>query len=65
MATQTIAKTTPGESRSNDAAVSYEQDYHAWLAAQARVLRERRVGEIDASNLAEELEESGAASKRR
>jgi len=64
MATQTIATTTPGESRSNDAAVSYEQDYHAWLAAEARALRERRVNEIDTFNLAEELEDMARSVKK-
>lgn len=34
----------------------YERDSLAWLEQQARALRERRLGDLDPDNLAEELE---------
>jgi hypothetical protein len=43
---------------------AYERDYHAWLAAQARAIREGRLETIDASNLAEELEDMARSAKK-
>lgn len=37
----------------------YQADYHAWLIAQADLLRQGRVGDIDPDLLAEELEAMG------
>ena len=42
----------------------YERDPLAWLEAQARALRERRLGDLDLDNLAEELEGMARADLR-
>lgn len=39
---------------------AHADDFHGWALAQARLLRERRLAEIDLANLAEELETLGA-----
>jgi hypothetical protein len=42
----------------------YERDYYAWILDQVRALRERRTGEIDWENVAEEIEDLGKSEKR-
>jgi hypothetical protein len=42
----------------------YETDYSRWLFENARLLREGRWSEIDAANIAEELEDMGRSEKR-
>ena len=42
----------------------YEADYHRWTIDQARALRERRVGDIDWENVAEEIESLGRSDRR-
>lgn len=37
----------------------YESDYYTWALEQAALLRERRFGELDLENLAEEVEDLG------
>lgn len=44
--------------------ITYEDDFHAWTKQQATLLRERRLAEIDWSNLAEEIESMGRSEKR-
>jgi hypothetical protein len=43
---------------------AYEQDFAAWLQAQADLLRERRFDELDIPNLAEEVESVGRSEFR-
>lgn len=43
---------------------AYEQDLFAWAMHTARLVRERRFGEIDAPHLAEELESMGKSEQR-
>ena len=45
-------------------AVSYEGDFYAWANGQAVLLRAGRLSEIDAQNIAEELETLGRSEKR-
>jgi hypothetical protein len=45
-------------------AVAYEQDFFAWTREQARLLREGSLSEIDAGNIAEELESMGRNDRR-
>jgi hypothetical protein len=42
----------------------YEQDFYAWTQAQAALLREGAVQDLDLTNLAEELESMGRSEKR-
>jgi hypothetical protein len=42
----------------------YERDYYAWILDQVRALRERRTGEIDWENVAEEIEDLGKSERR-
>jgi hypothetical protein len=42
----------------------YETDFHAWTQQQARLLRERRWGDLDLENIAEEIETLGRSDKR-
>jgi hypothetical protein len=42
----------------------YERDYYTWTQEQARALRERRLEELDWSNVAEEIEDLGKREKR-
>jgi cation transport regulator ChaB len=61
------AKTTVGaRAGSASARVTkvYDTDYHAWLACQARAMREGRLEAIDTSNLAEELEDMARSVKK-
>jgi Domain of unknown function DUF29 len=45
-------------------AAAYEEDLYAWSAEQARLLREGRFAEIDAENIAEEIESLGRSDRR-
>lgn len=45
-------------------AVSYDQDFYSWAREQARLLREGRLGELDAERLAEELDDMGRGESR-
>lgn len=42
----------------------YEQDFYAWAMHNAELLRRGRLNEIDAANIAEELEDMGRSSRR-
>jgi hypothetical protein len=42
----------------------YESDYYAWLQDQVRVLRERRIEDVDWDNLAEEIEGLSKSERR-
>ncbi|MGH7933124.1 MAG: DUF29 domain-containing protein, partial [Candidatus Binataceae bacterium] len=42
----------------------YERDYYTWLIEQARAIRQRRVEDLDWTNLAEEIEDLGKSEKR-
>ena len=42
----------------------YEQDFYRWTMSNARLLRQGRFSEIDAENIAEELESMGRSEKR-
>jgi len=44
--------------------VDYQQDYYAWANQTAHLLREGRFGEIDALQIAEELESMGKRERR-
>lgn len=46
-----------------DASPPYEVDGYGWAMAQARLLRERRFGELDIENIAEEIESVGKSEK--
>jgi len=58
-----MSQTTPTKAKPGgapDAAHAlYETDLHAWSLEQARLLREGRLGEIDAENIAEEILDVG------
>ncbi len=43
---------------------TYEQDFYAWLLKNAQLLREKRFPELDAENIAEELEGMARSDKR-
>ena len=49
------------KSRPNDL---YEVDFFAWTQEQARLLRERRFGDLDLDNLVDEVEGVGSSDKR-
>jgi hypothetical protein len=42
----------------------YDEDFYAWTREQARLLREGALSEIDAENIAEELECMGKSNRR-
>jgi len=42
----------------------YERDYYTWTQEQVRALRERRIEEVDWTNVAEEIEDLGKREKR-
>lgn len=42
----------------------YDQDFYSWTLEQARLLREARLSDIDAVNIAEELEDMGQGRER-
>ncbi len=44
--------------------VLYQEDYYGWLQANARLIREKKFSDIDAENIAEELESMGKSEKR-
>lgn len=44
--------------------VEYENDFYSWLMKNAFLLRQRKFTEIDAENIAEELEAMGRSEKR-
>jgi HD-GYP domain-containing protein (c-di-GMP phosphodiesterase class II) len=44
--------------------VSYQEDYFGWLRENAQLIREGKFSEIDAENIAEELESMGKSEKR-
>lgn len=41
----------------------YERDYYAWIRKQIRAIRERRLEEVDWTNVAEEMEDLGKSEK--
>jgi hypothetical protein len=45
-------------------AVAYEEDYVAWTLEQARLLRSGAFSELDAENIAEELDDMGRSIRR-
>jgi hypothetical protein len=45
-------------------AIAYEEDFFAWTEDQARLLRAGELAEIDALNLAEEIESVGRSDRR-
>jgi len=45
-------------------AVDYEDDFYAWTVEQARLLRLGELSEIDAANIAEEIESMGRSDRR-
>jgi hypothetical protein len=47
-----------------EATIEYEKDFYSWLMKNAVLLREKRFAEIDADNIAEELEAMGRSEKR-
>jgi hypothetical protein len=48
----------------NMATKGYEKDFYIWLMANAELLRQRRLTEIDLDNIAEELESMAKRDKR-
>jgi hypothetical protein len=44
--------------------VAYDDDFFAWTAEQARLLRDGELADIDAANLAEEIESMGKSDRR-
>ncbi len=44
--------------------LSYDQDFYAWLMRNAELLKSGKLSEIDAGNIAEELESMGKRDKR-
>jgi hypothetical protein len=44
--------------------VAYDEDFFAWTQEQARLLRTRELAEVDAENLAEEIESVGRSDRR-
>ena|SRR5690242_2488943 len=42
----------------------YETDFYTWTQEQARLLRERRFGDLDLDNLVDEVESVGSSEKR-
>jgi hypothetical protein len=42
----------------------YERDFFTWTQEQARLLRERRFGDLDLDNLVDEVESVGSSEKR-
>jgi hypothetical protein len=45
-------------------ALAYHQDFYGWTQEQAKLLRERRMDEIDIENLLEEVESMGKSERR-
>lgn len=44
--------------------IAYDSDYYAWTQAQAKLLREGKLAELDLTHLAEEIEDMGKSEKR-
>jgi uncharacterized protein DUF29 len=44
--------------------VAYDEDFFAWTQQQARLLRDGDLADIDAQNLAEEIESMGKSDRR-
>jgi hypothetical protein len=44
--------------------VHYDEDYYAWLEANAALLRAGRLSEVDVQHIAEELEDMGKGERR-
>lgn len=44
--------------------VLYQKDYYGWLQENANLIREKKFSEIDADNIADELESMGKSEKR-
>lgn len=44
--------------------VEYEEDFYAWTIEQSRLLRSGETSNIDAENIAEELESMGRSDRR-
>lgn len=42
----------------------YDEDFYAWTQAQAALLREQKVADLDYANLAEEIESLGKSDRR-
>ncbi|HEY2108213.1 MAG TPA: DUF29 family protein, partial [Candidatus Binataceae bacterium] len=64
MARKTTVEASHDRSERRHLRVAYERDYHGWLAAQVQAIRENRLKDIDASNLAEELEDIANSAKK-
>jgi hypothetical protein len=45
-------------------AIAYEEDFHAWTAQSAALIRQGRLSELDLEHIAEELESMGASERR-
>jgi hypothetical protein len=43
---------------------AYDSDYYAWTQAQAKLLRDGKLAELDLGHLAEEIEDMGKSEKR-
>ena len=52
---------TKSRERARPARVRYEEDLYSWAVEQARLLREGRIAQADAKNIAEELDDVGNA----
>ena len=50
--------------KTSSSSKSYGQDYYAWLMESAELLREGQLTQIDATHLAEELEDMGKSERR-
>ena len=48
----------------NQQAGIYEQDIDAWIETQVRLLKQRRLNEIDVAHLIEELQDMGKSNRR-
>ena len=53
-----------GKSSGGEMAELYDRDFVLWTEEMARLLRERRFGELDIENLAEEVERMGKRDRR-
>ena len=54
----------PASRRVTTASPAYDRDIYGWAMQQARLIREGRLGEIDAVNVAEEIESVGRSERR-
>lgn len=59
--TQTTSTKPPSSGSPATGRCLYDSDFYAWSLEQARLLREGRLGEIDAENIAEEILDVGGA----